>query len=163
MTRVLPLLAVLSVGTVASAQPVPPTGAPSRPVFSPYLNLLNNNGNPALNYFGLVVPQQQFQQQASQFQQQLNTANADFQSLQMQNRQIVGGLLDALLPSTGNVATFNNTRGYFNRVGGGSAGTFGGGRPGGMQPSFARPAIGGSGLNRPSVPGVGGGIGGVPR
>src|SRR5262249_237412 len=38
-----------------------PGGAPAvRPPFSPYLNLLRQNSSPAVNYFGLVRPQQQF-------------------------------------------------------------------------------------------------------
>jgi len=140
--------------------------SPLRPAFSPYLNLLNGGSSPALNYFGLVLPQQQFQQQAGQLQQQLNTANSDFQSLQTQNQQLAGGLINLFLPATGNVATFNNTGNYFNRVsgsglGGVSAGGGGGNRAGGFnrpggaggaQPSFARPATtrpaGGGGLGR---------------
>lgn len=164
MTRLLlPAVLLLACGTVARAQPMPSTGSPQRPVFSPYLNLLNGGSSPALNYFGLVLPQQQFQQQAGQLQQQLNTANTDFQSLQTQNQQLAGGLINLFLPATGNVATFNNTGNYFNRVGGGGLGgiSAGGGnraggfnRPGGAggaQPSFARPAA-----TRPTA---GGGLG----
>ena len=140
----------------ALAQPQPPGGAGGqRPTFSPYLNLLNRGASPALNYLGVVRPQQQFQQQAGQLQQQVNNANTEFQQLQAQNAQFTSNLIDALLPSTGNVATFNNTGNYFNRLGGGSGGaSFGGlsgsgaaGRPGGAtgpQPSFARPAGGGA-------------------
>ncbi len=164
MTRLLLSAVVLAYGTVARAQPMPSTGSPQRPVFSPYLNLLNGGSSPALNYFGLVLPQQQFQQQAGQLQQQLNSANSDFQSLQTQNQQLAGGLINLFLPATGNVATFNNTGNYFNRVGGGGLGgiSAGGGnraggfnRPGGAggaQPSFARPAatrpVAGGGLGR---------------
>lgn len=37
-----------------------PPGGISRPTTSPYLNLMGR-GNPAINYFGIVRPQQQFQ------------------------------------------------------------------------------------------------------
>lgn len=171
MTR--PALPALALALFAAApllaQPVPPGGVPQRPTFSPYLNLLNRGAGPAVNYFGMVRPQQQFQQQAGLLQQQLNTANTEFQSLQLQNQQLATGLINVFLPQTGNVAVFNNTGNYFNRIGGGAGGTtFGGGgsRPGGgFQPSFARPGpTGGSGLNRPAVGGVrGGGVGGFGR
>ena len=165
----LPALAVaLMSAAPILAQPQVPGGAVQRPVFSPYLNLLNRGTNPAVNYFGLVLPQQQFQQQAGQLQQQLNNASADFQSLQAQNTLLAGTLINSFLPATGNVATFNNTGNYFNRIGGGPGGVnFGGvnrgamGRPGGAQgpqPTFARPA---GGVNR--VPSGGGGLGGIDR
>jgi hypothetical protein len=161
----LPALAVAVVSTAPLlAQPQPPGGVPQRPTFSPYLNLLNRGASPALNYYGLVRPQQQFQQQAGQLQQQLNSASADFQSLQAQNSLLAGTLINSFLPPTGNVATFNNTGNYFNRIGGGPGGvSFGGvnrgamGRPGGAhgpRPTGARPAGGntrtptGGGLGR---------------
>jgi len=173
MTRYV-LTAALALVTASAgfAQPIPPGGLPQRPTFSPYLNLLNG-GNPALNYYGLVLPQQQFQQQAGLLQQQITTANGDFQALQQQNRQLANGLINAYLPQTGNVAVFNNTGSYFNRIGGGAGGTGVGGaagfnRGGGFQPSFARPGpTGGSGLNRPAAGGAGGlgggGLGGFGR
>ncbi len=48
-----------------------------RPAFSPYLNLFRNQGrtggaNTLLNYYGLVLPQNQALQQAQQFSQQLS-------------------------------------------------------------------------------------------
>lgn len=159
--RLVPTFAVVALAAVAApaaAQPQVPGGGAQRPVFSPYLNLLNGGSSPALNYFGLVLPQQQFQQQAAQLQQQLSGANSDFLALQNQNRMLAGGLIDLFLPSTGHVGTFNNTGGYFNRVGGGSA-SFGGGRPGGasgVQPAFARP--GGAIGSAPRTP-TGGGVG----
>ena len=173
MTRYF-LTAALALVTASAgfAQPIPPGGLPQRPAFSPYLNLLNGGASPALNYFGLVVPQQQFQQQFGQLQQQITTANGDFQALQQQNRQLANGLINAYLPQTGNVAVFNNTGNYFNRIGGGAGGGIGGGggRPGGgTQPSFARQApTGGSGMNLPPLGGgagggLGGGVGGFGR
>ena len=43
-------------------------GPAGRPTFSPYLNLLRggNQGNAVLNYYGLVRPQQQFDQTSQQ-------------------------------------------------------------------------------------------------
>lgn len=159
----------------ASAQPQVPAG-PARPVFSPYLNLLNG-GNPALNYFGLVVPQMQMQQQLSQLQMQ-QQAGTGGQSGQQADPS-------SLFPPTGTVAVFNSTGSYFNRVyvgsgtsggggsggsggasgisggsfnrlngaGGGAASGFqrGGSGAGGIQPSFAAPikAPAGSGANKP--------------
>jgi hypothetical protein len=122
----------------ASAQPQVPVG-PSRPVFSPYLNLLNG-GNPALNYFGLVVPQMQMQQQLGQLQQQ---------QLSMSGGISQQATPTALYPPTGSVPVFNTTYGYFNRVYvGGGAGGGGGGAGGG---SFNRMGGAASGI---------GGIGG---
>lgn len=68
MPRHTPLAVILVVGVLvlgradpAAAQPPAPGGGPSvRPPFSPYLNLLRQNSSPAVNYFGLVRPQQQF-------------------------------------------------------------------------------------------------------
>ena len=105
----------------ASAQPQVPAG-PSRPVFSPYLNLLNG-GNPALNYFGIVQPQIQMQQQLGQIQQQVGILG------QTTNGQLIDP--SGLLPATGSVATFNNTYGYFNRIYIGSGSSGGGGSSGG--------------------------------
>lgn len=49
-------------GAAAAQPPGPPGGAVvQRPALSPYLNLLRPNTLPAINYYGLVRPQQQFQ------------------------------------------------------------------------------------------------------
>lgn len=45
------------------------TGFNSRPTISPYLNLLRQ-GNPALNYYGLVRPEQEFRAANEQFRNQ---------------------------------------------------------------------------------------------
>ena len=54
-------LLVLSAGPVRGQGPYvrPQTGPLSRPALSPYLNLLRS-GSPAVNYYGLVRPQQEF-------------------------------------------------------------------------------------------------------
>lgn len=149
------LLAASANVSTATAQPQVPGGGGSRPTFSPYLNLLGGGfggRSPALNYLGLVRPQQQLNQQFGQIQQQLTNQN-------QQINQAVQATEEALLPPTGNVAVFNNTGSYFNRIPGvssggsgfGSAGGFGrplgGGGAGGMgnQPSFSRPQSGSRG------------------
>jgi hypothetical protein len=61
----LALAAMLAAGVVYAQAPIAPqapTQPYSPPVVSPYLNLLNR-GNPAINYYGLVRPQVQEQQQ----------------------------------------------------------------------------------------------------
>ena len=119
------LITVLAPISVATAQPVAPGGGLSRPSFSPYLNLANRGNNPSLNYLGIVRPQLQAQQQFGQLQQQYQQSN---QGLQSQLNQLAQGV-DASLPLTGHVATFNNTGSYFSRhpvTGGGGAGRAGG-------------------------------------
>jgi len=51
----------------------PQTNPYARPAFSPYLNLLNNNNNPAVNYYGLVRPEIDTRNSLLQLQQQINT------------------------------------------------------------------------------------------
>jgi len=148
MTRILgaAAIALLFAGAAdlpqASAQPqVPGGGAGSRPTFSPYLNLLGGGRSPGLNYLGIVRPQMQLNQQLNQLQQQLTVQNATlndgFESSQ-----------DVLLP-TGNVAVFNSTGGYFNRI----PGITSGGSSGGISSGFNRP------LNAFAGGGLGGGVG----
>ena len=122
-------LAALSAPTV-SAQPQPSAGPVGRPAFSPYLNLLNNGSSPALNYLGYVRPQQQAFQQLNQLTQQYNQTN---DALQNSANSLSQGI-DPNVRSTGNVATFNNTRSYFSRNpinGGGGLKSGGGGGFGG--------------------------------
>jgi hypothetical protein len=133
---------------------MPPGGPVQRPTFSPYLSLLSSTGSPALNYFGLVRPQQQMAQQFGQLQaQQQRTAAAVNQAIGQET-----AVLNEILTPTGNVATFNNTGNYFNRFGSQnaafgrtSAGSSGG--PGGgnilQRPSFAG-GSGAGGLAKPS-------------
>ncbi|MCI0700963.1 MAG: hypothetical protein L0241_07765 [Planctomycetia bacterium] len=113
LVAVVSVACVASVASEASAQPGPPPGVPgpSRPVFSPYLNLVRRDASPAINYYGIVRPQiaaynaiQSTQQQLSQ----LRQAEAQV--------DIVTGL-----PVTGQPSYFLNTGGYFlnHRAGGG--------------------------------------------
>ncbi len=101
------------------------------PTFSPYINLLRDNGSPGLNYFGLVRPQLEFAQQNQQLGQ-------NFQALQMQQGQqmrMTGGYGYSQLGVTGHPVVFNSFGG--GRFGGGYTGAaaggggFGGGGQGG--------------------------------
>lgn len=147
---------VLSEGSKGLAQPIPPAGPVQRPTISPYLNLLNRGGSPALNYLGIVRPQQQLAQQFGQLQLQ---ANLTSQMVNQAYSQEAGASNDMLAP-TGTVAVFNNTGSYFNRIGGVGAGSFGGlsaggfGAAGGFQrPSFAGGRVAG-GMARPPAGGL---------
>lgn len=142
-------LAALSAGA-AVAQPQPSAGPVGRPAFSPYLNLLNNGSSPALNYLGYVRPQQQQAQQLNQLAQQYNQST---NALQNSLSELQQGI-DPNVRSTGYVASFNNTRGYFSRNpinGGGGLKSGGGGGIGGSGGGFNTMNRGG---------GFGGGAGG---
>src|SRR5262245_33245992 len=54
----------------------------SRPTVSPYLNLLRRGGSPALNYYTLVRPQNQFYQSLQQLQQDVGANAQELNSLQ---------------------------------------------------------------------------------
>lgn len=125
----------------AFAQPRPPVPpADSRPTVSPYLNLLRG-GAPAVNYFGIVRPELQMQQQFGQLQQQLGQTNRNLQGLS----DTLAPAGDQPLPATGHAATFNNTLGYFNRMPGGGSGR---GNAGAMKAPTVPSAPAGSGLSR---------------
>lgn len=106
---------VLGTAAAASAQPTPPITA-ARPTFSPYLNLLRSGNSPALNYFGLVRPEQQFAQQQTLMRQQIQANN---QAIQSVNQAVIAGG-DPTIPETGHAATFNNTLHYFGGMSGSS-------------------------------------------
>ena len=85
----------------------PPTSPYPRQPLSPYLNLLRS-GNPAINYYGLVRPQQQFYSSISQLQQQVQAP--------------VNAALIAdpnIYPYTGHPTRFFNYSHYFFNQGGG--------------------------------------------
>ncbi len=93
----------------------PPTSPFPRPPISPYLNLYRG-GSPAINYYGVIRPQQQLYQGLYQVQQQavLNQA------------ALAAG--DASLPITGHPTRFFNYSHYFMNQGGlGYAGGYAGG------------------------------------
>jgi hypothetical protein len=91
--------------TVLGAEPAraQPPGV-RQPAFSPYLNLLRPGGTPALNYYGLVRPEQQFRQSI----QTLQTGVAA-------NQQALGAIQTGGvgLPATGHPTQFLNYGGYF--------------------------------------------------
>jgi hypothetical protein len=141
---------LFAVASSAMAQPQPGRGAVRSPSFSPYLNLVTRGNNPTVNYFGIVRPGQQLQNQANQLQQQLSQTNQSIASG-------LGGISDQL--TTGRGATFGNYSHYFYNSpasGGGLVG--GGGRTGA---SFGGGFAGGGGaaavLNRGGV-----GVGSAP-
>jgi|GEM_PF-1872543 len=94
-----------------TAQPQPPVVA-RPPSFSPYLNLLRGGINPAINYYGLVRPQQFFQQQTLSLQQQVLQNNLALQSL----GTVTLAAQQPLLPLTGHPVVFNSHPGYFNNL-----------------------------------------------
>jgi hypothetical protein len=126
MNRVLLVTAalVLTTGITAeraTAQPPIPGGAAGagsiqRPRFSPYLNLLRPGGSPALNYYGLVRPEQQFRQSIGSLQGSVAA-----------NQQAISGLQSGLEgpPATGHSTQFLNYSGYFLNSGSGAAGGMG--------------------------------------
>jgi hypothetical protein len=135
------------IAPAVQAQPVPPS-IPQRPAFSPYLNLLRG-GNPGLNYYGLVRPQLQLNEQYGQLQSRLNqfAREADQQDDPFFGAGSNANRYNPYLPLTGYVARFDDLGGYFNRLGGGGSSTFGSsggssilsarGGMSGIQPSFA--------------------------
>jgi hypothetical protein len=109
----------------------------ARPVFSPYLNLLNPNLNPAINYYGLVRPEIEFRSSLQQLQQQVNTLPTTPSAPEL-----------AGIPVTGHTTQFLNYSHYYpSNLPGQSAGAAGR-RPTGpqavpTQPTVAAPASGG--------------------
>lgn len=164
-------LLLLLAGPVSSsfAQPIPPVMAP-RPAYSPYLNLLWGFGSPAFNYFGLVQPQLQMQQQNMQMQLQMRQTSRNIQMLnnELSSFNVYG--INPNIRATGFIPMFNNTGHYFNsnpavrgssagggRLGGiGGFGTFGGGmmgsRLGARAPAFTRPGGSALGTSRTAGP-----------
>ncbi len=53
----------------------------SRPAFSPYLNLLRG-GDPVLNYYGLVRPEQEFRKANDQFREQFHDVDRKLESFE---------------------------------------------------------------------------------
>jgi hypothetical protein len=105
--RLLPCLAVIALGMSASASDAraqSPLGAPPPP-YSPYLNLLRPGTNPALNYYGLVRPQQDSARSMHAIQGQLLNTQQSIAD------QASGDL------ATGHPTYFMNYGGYFMNMG----------------------------------------------
>ncbi len=132
------LVALAAGGGAAAQAPAPPPGfgqAP-RPQVSPYLNLLRS-GNPGyLNYYGLVRPQQEFQQGLQGLQQEVGAV----QSALGQPFGADLGQQQPLLPGTGHRSGFLTSGGYFMTFNG-RAGGVGAGMASGSALA-ARPATG---------------------
>jgi hypothetical protein len=79
----------------------------NRPAFSPYLNLLRTDINPAINYYGIVRPELAF----SRTLQQVQAQQANLQ--QQQDLAATGGIG---LPPTGMGAGFMTQSKYFMNV-----------------------------------------------
>lgn len=114
------LIGLLGDGPASAQTPIRPATGPyvrpqvnpyNTPAFSPYLNL-GRAGSPAINYFGLVQPQQQFNSSIQQLQtQQLDTTNL-----------LTTGTAAQGIPVTGVQAGYMNFSHYYgNRPVGGSA------------------------------------------
>lgn len=77
-----------------------------RPTVSPYLGLARA-GNPAVNYYNQVKPQQQFYSSINRLQQQVSS----------NEQAIASGQELEQLPATGHSVNFLNHGGYFNNLG----------------------------------------------
>ena len=77
----LAILGAIAFSSAARAQyPGQPRPTASSPAYSPYLNILRP-GNTATNYYGLVRPQIDFQNQVTTLQQQYGALNRDVNAL----------------------------------------------------------------------------------
>jgi hypothetical protein len=98
----------------------PQTSPVSRPPLSPYLNLFRG-GNPAINYYGLVRPQQEFGNSIQEIQNEMHTPHTT----------MTNPASGTNLPVTGHPTRFFGHQGYFfTHLGGGSGNArTGGGTP----------------------------------
>ena len=111
MTRTMILVVAVSLAAVflapglASAQR--PAGPPrvTSPTVSPYLNLVRRGTIPAVNYYGLVRPEQEMRRNLQTLQRQVSQNRSDL--------DVMAAGADAGLPITGKSASFMNTSGYF--------------------------------------------------
>lgn len=141
MTRLVTATILGALATASAAWSQPPyyqqTAQPySRPVLSPYLNILNGP-NAAVSYFGIVRPQLDMRNSLQQLQQQVAV---DEQALaNAQNGQAV------TVPATGHTVQFMNYGNHFMRVG----------APAGFTPRVYTPATTTGGAGVAGVTGVG--------
>jgi hypothetical protein len=150
------LLTMLGFSASVSAQVGGLNGPTNTPPISPYVNLLRQDGNLGLNYFGLVRPQLEFAQQNQMMGQNVMALQAN----QMQPGRMAGGFGYTQLGATGHPVMFGSInggrfQGGYNGVAGGG-GFGGGGMVGGMQGGFGGGAMGG-----PAMGGFGGGAGAI--
>jgi hypothetical protein len=134
VNRTTAIAALLAAGTLleaAVAQPPAPLREPlRRPSYSPYLNLTRPGGGPVQNYYGLVRPQVDFQNN-------LNQLRRDTQSIAtgLAESQPTGELL------TGHATGFMTHSRYF--------GTNGAGARGGATGRAGSTTMGGGGVRAP--------------
>ena len=99
----------------AQQPPARPIGRPpAGPVVSPYLNLVRRSGSPAINYYGIVRPQQQFYREVQRLEADLSTQRSEVRALEEESG----------LPVTGHAAHFMNYSHFysFREGAGGGAG-----------------------------------------
>ena len=84
---------------------VPPTTPYQGPAVSPYLNLFRRDTLPAVNYYGIVRPQFEF-----------NNSLQQLQGQALQTRQEVNAEAEQLAPSTGHPVQFQNQGRYFQTI-----------------------------------------------
>ncbi len=126
-----------------------------RPVLSPYLNLLRPGVSPAVNYYGLVRPQQGFMNQFGQLQQQVQSNAAGMTDQNTMAMQALAQLL------TGHKTGFMTQSKYFMNNGAGPvSGGFGGARSPALMNTAGMPRT--SGMMRPPTAGMTPGSGMMP-
>lgn len=146
------LLTMLGFSATVSAQVGGINGPTNQPTISPYVNLLRQDGNLGLNYFGLVRPQLEMAQQNQMLGQDVMALQAN----QMQPGRMAGGYSYTQLGATGHPVMFGSING--GRFQGGYSGMAGGGMMGGgMQGGFGGGAMGGAAMGGFGGAGGGGG------
>jgi len=98
------IILLVGVGTVGAQGPYvrPQTSPYARPALSPYLNLLHG-GSPAINYYGLVRPQEEFSTSIQGIQNEIHATQSE----------LVNASTSAALPVTGHRTQFFSHGGYF--------------------------------------------------
>jgi hypothetical protein len=81
---------------------VPPAATYQGPVVSPYLNLLRRDTLPAINYYGIVRPQFDY-----------NSSIRQLQDQSLQTRQEVASEAERVAVTTGHPVQFQNQAPYF--------------------------------------------------
>jgi hypothetical protein len=118
----------------------PPVNPAARPAYSPYLNLYRR-GNPAINYYGLVVPQVGFANSITTLQQQTAGLGREVTTLEE----------SATLPATGHAIQFQSHQRYFQTLRAGGASPV---VAAGASTAPARPTPGGGGRAAPRAGGA---------
>ena len=124
----------------------------SRPTVSPYLNLLRSGGSPALNYYTLVRPQNQFYQSMWQLQQDVGANARELNSLQQSPTS------GPQMAPTGHAFGFMTQGAYFMNLGTTGFGMRPGQQPmggmagrGGIGSTAGRGAMGMTGMQNPGM------------